>query len=177
MSEDRDILKGLIAGLAGGLAATWVMTNFQEFWSEAERISTDSGGQKPGQGTPESQQGHEEPATIKTAEAVSQKVLHRQLLDSEKESAGTMVHYATGVGTGLLYGLLTELSPETGAGYGLVYGAAVWGVLDNLAVPAMGLSGWPNQYPAKQNVYGLASHLVYGTALDICKRVVRKALD
>ena len=86
--------KGLIAGCAGGLAASWIMTQFQNL---VTRASGDSSSRKE-QG-PEEQA---EDATVKTARKISSGVLHHELTPEEKNKAGTIVHYAYGAGIGAL---------------------------------------------------------------------------
>lgn len=171
--EEPDVAKGLLAGVVAGFAATWVMSRFQEAWNEVKKAeSKDSS--KAG-GTPESEQ-DAETATVKTAKAVSEKVFHHELTKDEKPVAGAAAHIAFGAITGALYGALAEEAPVVTTGGGLAYGTAVWGAADNLAVPALGLSKWPGDYPLSQNVYGLLSHLVYGSTLELARRIVRRAL-
>ena len=51
-----------------------------------------------------------------------------------------------------------------------------WLVVDEGAVPILGLSKGPTQYPLSTHVYALASHFVYGLTTELVRRVVFKAL-
>lgn len=145
--------KGLASGLAGGLAASWVMNRYQDLW--------DGGG------------GGGESAPAKVAEKLSETLLRRPLDGERKAAAATAVHYAFGVLTGGVYGAAAEEFPLVRAGMGLPYGAMVWLQADELALPALGLSGPVTQYSWKIHAYALSSHLVYGGALEGVRRLVR----
>jgi len=73
--------------------------------------------------------------------------------------------------------MITQLSGIRG-GFpaGLFLGAALFGIADEVAVPALGLSGKPSEFPLSSHLYGLASHLVYGVTTEITRRAMRAAL-
>jgi len=76
-----------------------------------------------------------------------------------------------------MYGAVTELAGiQGGLVSGVSFGAALFVVADELAVPAAGLSGKPSEFPLSSHLYGLASHLVYGVTTDIVRRGLRTAL-
>lgn len=180
--SERSVLKGMAAGLVGGLVASWVMSQFQAFVSEASAALKEQPKEKQGEGdTGQNQQsGSErkqaEPATVKAAEALSAGLVHRPLTDAQKKLAGPVMHYMMGMMTGAAYGALCESDDRASTGGGSVYGATVWGVADNIAVPALGLSKSPAAYPASTHMYALASHLVYGVTTELVRRIVRRAL-
>jgi hypothetical protein len=125
----------------------------------------------------QSQDGKEQDdATVETARVISRNVLGRELKESEKEQAGAMVHYAFGALSGGLYGALAEVSPQVTMGAGLPFGAAFWMLADEVAVPALGLSKGPTEYPLSTHAYALASHLVYGMTTELSRRALRQVL-
>ncbi|HWS99842.1 MAG TPA: DUF1440 domain-containing protein [Pyrinomonadaceae bacterium] len=134
-----------------------------------------SEGGEPGQASEENKE-EQDDATVKAARAVSEGVFGHELKESEKETAGAVVHYAFGTATGGLYGAVAELSPEVTAGAGLPFGVAFWLVADETAVPLLGLAKAPTEYPVSTHVYALASHLVYGLTAELVRRAVRNAL-
>lgn len=99
------------------------------------------------------------------------------LTSDEKKIAGPAVHYALGTGVGGLYGAVAEVVPEVTGGVGLPFGVAFWLVVDETAVPVLGLSKPPNEYPVSTHIYALASHLVYGLTAEGVRRGLRKALS
>ena len=116
-------------------------------------------------------------ATIKTASAISETVFDHRLTKEEKEVTGPAVHYGFALAMGALYGGLAEVMDVTKLGFGTAFGAALFVVADEVAVPALGLSNMPNEYALSKHIYGLVSHLVYGAAGEAVRRPIRKALD
>ncbi|MBW8873768.1 MAG: DUF1440 domain-containing protein [Acidobacteria bacterium] len=182
-NHDGELWKGAVAGLAAGLAATYVMTQFQNLSGKlAKALEEDEpqnpqhaadrgkeeGGQRDGQ--------QEEDATVKTAEAISHGLFHHELTREEKKVAGPAVHYGFGTLTGGAYGALAEVAPAVTRGAGLPFGSAVWLGADEIAVPAFRLSGPPLSHPPAVHARALAAHLVYGLALETARRLVRRVL-
>ena len=157
--REGDVLKGLAAGLIGGLVASWVMEEFQAGWTKvSETLSESPEKDSSGHGGEQHDATQQQPATVKAAEAISEGVFGHELTPSEKDVAGPAVHYALGAAVGGLYGAAGELAPEVGASVGLPFGAVFWLVVDEAAVPLLGLSKGPREYPLSTHVYALASH-------------------
>jgi Protein of unknown function (DUF1440) len=183
---EGDVLKGLAAGLIGGLVASWTMNRFQDVWMKL------AGPQSSGAGSQQQAGGHvseqelqqtqkksdeeQDDATVKTASAISEGIFDHKLTKSEKKIAGPAVHYAFGTSVGGLYGVAAELAPEVATGAGLPFGAAFWLVADETALPLLGLSKGPTAYPVSTHVYALASHFVYGLTAELVRRGVRGVL-
>ena len=175
-----DVVKGLAAGLVGGLVASWTMNRFQDVWTkvaESMKESQGNGSTKQGsKGEGEQSSGEQEDTTVKAASAISEGIFDHKLTKNEKKVAGPAVHYALGTSVGGLYGAVAELAPEVTAGAGLPFGAAFWLVADETAVPLLGLSKGPTEYPLGTHAYALASHFVYGLTAEVVRRAVRNAL-
>ena len=162
-----DLLKGLLAGVAGGLLAAYLMEQFQAAWSaasEAMNASKKRGGRKP------------DPATVKAANVISEKVTGHKLPRDYKSIAGEAMHYGMGASAAAVYGALAEVAPIVTIGDGVGFGTGVWLLADEVAVPAAGLSKPPKEIPLATHVYALASHLVYGWITETVRRAVRRAL-
>ncbi len=187
--REGEVLKGLAAGLVAGLVASWTMNRFQAMWSReevgvekphgAQGIKPYVEGQESRQAVekaPENKIKQDDDPTEKVAEAITESVFDRRLKESEKEPAGAVVHYAFGVATGGLYGALAEVAPVVTAGAGLPFGAVFWLTADEIAVPALGLSKKPTEYPLSTHAYSLCSHLVYALTAEAVRRTIRRAL-
>ena len=174
-NHNVSVLKGLAAGTIGGLLASWVMNEFQYAWTKvANNLSQSS---QNGSNTPEqSKNSEQEPATIKAAEMISEKVLGHQLAKEDKEWAGEFVHYAIGAASGAVYGAAAELVPDVTAGAGIPFGTAFWLVVDEGAVPLLGLSKPPFDYPLSTHIYAMTSHFVFGVTTEIVRRAVRRGV-
>lgn len=173
--DGGDVLKGLAAGLVGGLVASWTMNQFQALTTKlAEEYEKSQGG---GQQKKSKKDGKEEDdTTVKTASAISENVFEHKLTKSEKKVAGPAVHYAFGTSMGAFYGAVAEIAPGVVAGGGLPFGTVFWLVADEAAVPALGLSKPPQEVPLSTHAYALASHLVYGLTTEIVRRALRNAM-
>ena len=161
-----DVVKGAVAGLVGGIVASFVMSQFQAFITKIAEAE-----QK--QNTEEKA---EEPATVKAAQEISKGVFGHKLTQGEKEPAGEAVHYAMGASSGLIYGVAAEIEPLTTVGAGMPFGTAVWLIADDVVVPALGLSKSPTAYPLTTHAYAISSHLVYGLTTEVTRRALRRVL-
>ena len=164
---ETDILKGLLAGVAGGLLASFLMEQFQAAWSAASDAMSSSkkrGGRKA------------DPATVKAANVLAVKVTGRKIPSGYKPIAGEAVHYGMGAASAALYGVLAEVAPIVTIGDGTGFGAGVWLLADEVAVSAAGLSKSPREIPLTTHIYALTSHLVYGWITETVRRAVRRAL-
>jgi putative membrane protein len=191
--DASDVWKGLAAGLIGGLVASWTMNRFQDVWSKlakgiaswpdnqfqnvwgefAEGLEESHGSQvsKPGP-----KLDVQDDTTVRAASAVSEGLFDHKLTESEKEVAGPAVHYILGTGVGGLYGAAAEIVPKVTAGSGLPFGAVFWLVVDEGAVPLLGLSKGPTAYSLSTHLYALSSHFVYGLTAEVVRRGIRKAM-
>jgi len=181
-NHDENILKGVVAGLAGGLLASWTMNQFQAAWMRAV-----GGNDKPhgaqslqpaegSQGDQSQDAKEQDDATVETAKVISKNVFGHELQESEKKPAGAAVHYAFGAASGGLYGALAEVSPQVTSAAGLPFGAAFWLIADEISVPLLGLSRGPTAYPVSTHVYAFASHLVYGLTTELSRRALRQVM-
>ena len=85
---------------------------------------------------------------------------------------GVASHYAFAGSVGVIYGLLASRLPAIRRGYGCLYGALVWAVADEGAMPALGLSRGPRELPSSVHAYALLGHCVFGATLETTLRSV-----
>lgn len=163
---ERDLLKGVVAGLISGLVASWAMNQFQAAWSrQAKGYEKPHGAQsmQPSEGEGEgsrSSEAQEDDAASRTAKLISRHVFDRELDQNEKRAAGTVVHYVFGTAMGGLYGTMAELAPGVTTAAGLPFGAVFWVLADETVVPLLGLSKGLSGYRLPTHLYALSSHLV-----------------
>lgn len=160
------IWKSVVAGALGGLAGAFAMNQFQALVSAVSKSQE--------QPQPENQ---DEDATIKTARALSRELFHHELTKEETKWAGPLVHYSMGKVMGAAYGAVAEKFPVAGAGLGTAYGALVWLLADEIAVPLFGFAKGPEEYPLSSHVNALASHLVYGFITGLTRKLLIAASD
>lgn len=162
--SNKSALTGAAAGLLGGLAASWIMSKFQ---SALKSVITTENRQ------PEQQ---EDPANVKAAAKIAEST-GRSLTRSEKEAGGELLHYAVGGLSGAAYGAWAPGVPLPDLAAGAIFGTAVWAIADEIAVPALGFSKAPTEYPVSNHASALAAHLVYGISTALLCRKILKAFE
>ena len=171
------VAKGAVAGVIGGLAGTWVMNHFQAWWSRAvhgtEPMS--AAGRHDARDWQELAEGQN--SNELAAQAVAEHTLGRPLDRRELKVGATAIHFAFGAAMGGVYGALYEVSPATRQMGGAAFGTAVWAAADEVAMPALGLSGPTTEHPPERHVHAFASHIVFGVTTEIVRRGVRGLLN
>ncbi len=167
--------KGAVAGLAGGLAGTWVKSQVEpllqdlgEQWfppSHAEK-------ERPGADV----QGHPDRMPPSTLAQEATDAVGVTLSRDQKLEAQDAIHWAFGTSAGMAYGVLAEVT-DAEAGFGMPAAAVLFGATHASALPALGLQAAPDDLPEAWWVWEFGSHLVYGLTVDVVRRAVRSALD
>jgi putative membrane protein len=176
----RRIVRGTLAGIAGGLAASWAMDLFisgvGEKLNQSLVTEEDRSREQAKQQTQQQNGSLEEDATMKAADDVVHTLTGGQHLShEERKKAGPVVHYIFGGLVGGLYGALAECSTWTSLGFGTVFGAVLFATADLAAVPALGYGPSITEQPVKMLATPLAAHLVYGATADLVRRAIRAA--
>jgi len=184
MKKSVSPAKGAIAGLIGGLFASWVMNQFQAGVSKVsqrhkkEEAEEDGGWAEQSRAEQRQQASgggrEDEPATVQAAVAIAENLFHQELEPEQKKPAGAIVHYAYGAAIGALYGWAAERSDVARTASGTLFGAAVWFGSDEIGVPMFGLSRAPDEYPLSTHASALAAHLVYGVTTELVRRSLRR---
>jgi hypothetical protein len=156
MSERGNLARGIVAGVGAGLIAAFVMNEFQALWQASVKSSSGDDGA---------------PATLKAADRISKAVADQPVPKAAETAASDTVHYATGAALGAFYGIAAEFATGITAGCGAGYAGAVWAALDNGVLPALRLSPPPGKTKPKDHLYAFLSHLVFGWAMELSRRV------
>jgi len=175
MNNQMHVSRGVVAGVVGGLAASWVMNQFLAGPGDKLQKSLQSPEENARQAIEREQP--QEDSTMKTADAVASTVSGGQHLTWEqKEKAGPVVHYAFGGLMGALYGGIAELWPGVRAGFGTAFATSLFTAADLIAVPALNLGPPANEQPVGATSSHLAAHLVYGVSTELVRRIARALL-
>ena len=175
----RHVARGVVAGIAGGLLASWVMNEFITGPGVALRHAVQNEAENAAEANAaESSNGQpSEDATMKAADRiVSAATGGRHLTFEQEQTAGPIVHYAFGAVMGGLYGGLAEFSSTVTSGLGTSFGTTLFAGADLLGVPILNLSELPTEYPASALATPFAAHLVYGVTTELVRRLVRALL-
>lgn len=171
--EDASLLRGVVAGVAGGLAASWVMNMFLAGVTKTTEAVKQH--QHPERQKQQDQQEGED-STQKVADAVTHTVTGHHLSKEQKKTGGPIVHYAFGGLMGGLYGGIAEYSRPSRVGFGTLFGSALFLGADEIGVPAVGLAKPPTQQPASDQASHWAAHVVYGATVELVRRGMRRML-
>jgi putative membrane protein len=159
-STSARIARAAVAGVIAGADVSFAMDRFQAATSSL----------LPSDGS------RSEPATQKAAEAAATAVTGRPVPDAAKPLAGQSVHHALGIGLGIAYGIVAEFRTAVTTGFGTAYGLGTATLLDEAAVPAVGLGEAPWKAPLTTTLYAYASHLIFGRIAEIVRRQVAGTL-
>jgi hypothetical protein len=170
------VMRGAVAGFLGGLAGTWAMNHFQAWWSRAVhgREPASGAGRHDARDWQELAEGQN--ANELAAQAIARTTIDRPLDRQELGAAAAAVHFAFGGAMGGVYGAFWEISPSTRQMGGAAFGAAVWAVADEVAMPILGLSKPTTEHPPERHAHAFAAHIVYGVTTEIVRRGVRALL-
>ena len=149
-----DRLKGTLAGMVGGVAGAYAMSQFQSLWRRSE----------------------DDIANEVLAQTTAKHVVGHALNRDELALAAPAVHYVFGSTVGALYGAAAEGTPEVRVGAGTGLGIALWAAADEVAMPLLGLSGPTTAREAELHLQSFAAHIVYGATTEMVRQIVRRAL-
>lgn len=172
MAEKHPV-RGILAGVAGGLVAAWAMNA----WTEGPGNALTDKLETPQDKQQLKSTSDGEDATMKAADAIASTFNNGQHLSKEQKAAGgPVVHYTFAALMGGLYGGLAEYLPLVRSGFGTTFGSALFVGGDLVAVPALGLSKPLEEYPASSYAGPFTSHLVYGMTTELVRRIARAIL-
>ncbi|HTX41606.1 MAG TPA: DUF1440 domain-containing protein [Acidobacteriaceae bacterium] len=183
MSEKngKSLMRGMLAGVGAGLAASWAMNLFMAGPGEKlqEVLETEEDRYRERLQAWEQERSGEpkQDATMKAADAITAAVTGGQHLSmDEQQAGGSMVHYAFGALMGGLYGGLAEYSRSVRTGFGTAFGSVLFAGADLVAVPAFKLSPPLSESSPKSLANPYTAHLVYGATTELMRRVLRAVL-
>ncbi len=155
---------GIARGLAVGLCATQALDWVSIALYRAERAETrDRENAVRGQ-----RQAYE-----RAVERLARR-LRLSLTEQQIGKWGWRFHKVFGVLGGPAYLALRRLFPALRWGGGLVFGTVFFLVVDELVVPATGLTPGPRAFSWKVHARGAAAHLAYGVAAETTARLLAR---
>ena len=150
--KHRSLAKGAIAGLIGGLAGTVAKTF-------AERIF------------PPQTHGEPEPQ-----ELAAEFVAGDALSPAAKARLGEGIRWGFGAAVGAAYGAVAEFYPAVTMKEGASFGLVLEALSLEGALPALGLAAEPEDETVRERSSEVTSHVVYGVATELVRRLVRRWL-
>ena len=170
-SKNQNPIKGAFCGLAAGAGASAVM---DVYWMIVREVPGDRPEQKPKGKNDGQDEGL--PSTQIIADKVSEALTGKKVPKKDKAKAGVGVHYATGLICGAPFGIAAALRPRLGIVGGLLYGAAIWALLDEIALRALDMAPDAEKVPNSEHVQALGAHLVFGSSMALLTRLLLRLL-
>jgi len=175
------VLRGVVTGVAAGLAATLIMDQFQKLTAAGQKATEKqiklAHGESP-QSIEHEQKEKQAAEQEGSTEIVARKiaaVTGSQLADEDKKKAGRVVHYVFGTLMGVVYAVSVELLPGI-TGSGAAFGTLLFLGADEVAVPAFQLSPPPTNTAPTDHLQNWAAHIVYGGSLELVRSLVKRLL-
>ena len=151
--DTSSLMKGLVAGVAGGLLATAAKTFAEKLY-------------------PPRVHGESVPPEV-TAERIAGHPLDQET----KEIAGEAIHWVFGAVAGGFYGVLAELYPQVTAKNGATFGLTLLGLTHQGALPVLGLAEPKEEQSFREHTSEATTHIIYGVVTEKVRGFVRGLLD
>lgn len=144
------LVQGLIAGFLGGIVGSGAKIAGELLY-------------------PPRAQGQEPPPAV-----LAEKLAGHPLDKQQKTVATQVFHWTTGSLAGAIYGGAAEVAPIVTVGYGVGFGIVVLLLTHESALPLLGLNKPPLQQPLREQSSEVATHALYGFAVELVRRWWRR---
>ena len=148
----------MLAGVVGGVAASFVMDLVQNGWAavfEKNRAEDERDEEVDGIASVVRVLGRFVPA-----------------LGSERRSnlAARIVHYVFGVGFAVAYVYGTERAPALATSSGIAFGSGLFVLSDRVLIPVLKLGRSWSRYSRSERANAYVSHVAYGVVLELARQ-------
>jgi len=171
----RGTNRAIMAGVLGGLAGTLVMNYAQRLWTLAVdgEPPRSAGGKHDARDWQEREEGRN--SNELAAQAIATTIGGRPLTRKELTVAAPLAHYSFGAGVGAIYGAVVGDRRRGLFTRGATFGAAVWLLADEVAMPLLRLSRPTTERAFEKHVQSFVTHIVFGVAAELVRaRAVRR---
>lgn len=175
---------GLVGGAVGVLAMDLFRQHVSPLLMPDDNGQGANGNTRQGQGGSERQQAslslvgqHHRPD--ESATAALGRIMYHAVEDRDpdketKSELSNLVHWSYGVVQGGLYGAVRQEVAGGDLLGGALFGAGLWLLGDELAVPLLGLQDGPGAAPPSTHLNRLALHLTYGIATAATTQLLKQ---
>lgn len=158
--------RAVLAGALGGLAGTLAMNYAQRLWTRVVdgMPPQSAGGKHDAREWQEREEGQNSNELV--AQAVATTIAGRRLTRDELTIAAPLVHYSFGAAIGAIYGSLIHANREDPWRRGSTFGAAVWLMADEVAMPLLRLSRPTTERSPEKHLQSFVAHIVFGVVSE-----------
>lgn len=157
MNQDGRVVGDIVKGALAGAAATWLMTQATTWMYE----------QEPDEAKQRENEARSDRSAYEVAAEKAAAVAGMELSQEQRGQAGLAIHWATGIGAGIVYALLRRRAPAVRAANGLAFGTGFYVVVDEILNPVLGLTPGPQAFPWQAHARGLGGHLAFGATTEL----------
>lgn len=141
------------------------MNYAQRLWTDAVdgNAPRSAGGKHDARDWQEREEGRN--ANELAAQAIATTIGGRRLAEGELAVAAPLVHCAFGAAVGATYGCFVRDQRQL-FGSGAAFGAAVWLLADEIAMPLLRLSRPTTERPWEKHLQSFVTHIMFGTVAE-----------
>ena len=169
ISRSTSAARAALAGALGGLAGTLAMNYAQRLWTLVVdgKPPQSAGGQHDARDWQEREESRN--ANELAVEAVAAGIAGRRLTRGELAFAAPLAHYSFGAAVGAIYGSLVHHDRRYAGRRGATFGAAVWLIADEVAMPLLRLSRPTTKRSPEKHLQSFVAHIVYGVVGEVVR--------
>jgi uncharacterized membrane protein YagU involved in acid resistance len=158
--------RAAVAGVVGGLAGTAAMNYAQRLWTRVVEPEPprSAGGKHDARDWQEREEGRN--ANELAAQAIATTIRGRPLTREELKVAAPLAHFSFGAALGAIHGAASGDNHDFSFARGAAFGAMVWLLADEIAMPLTGLSRPTTQRSLERHLQSFVSHMVFGTIAE-----------
>ena len=148
------------------------MNYAQRLWTQAvdREPPRSAGGKHDARDWQEREEGRN--ANELAAQTIATTIAGRPLTHAELTVAAPLVHYAFGAALGAAYGGVVRDGRHL-LRRGAAFGATVWLLADEVAMPLLRLSGPTTDRSWEKHLQSFATHIVFGTVAELIRAIAR----
>jgi len=161
--------RAILAGVLGGLAGTLVMNYAQRLWTRAVdgEPPRSAGNKHDARDWQEREEGRN--SNELAAQAIATTIGGRPLTRKELAVAAPLAHYSFGAAVGAIYGAVSGDRRRELLTRGATFGAAVWLLADEVAMPLLRLSRPTTERAFEKHLQSFATHMVFGVVAELVR--------
>jgi uncharacterized membrane protein YagU involved in acid resistance len=147
----------VLAGIAAGVVATWIMTRVTTFMYEREN--------RAAREREDAARGNKTAYEVAAEKGAG--LFGKTLTEKQRNRWGLVVHWSLGIGAGILYAAIRTQLESPDLRHGLLFGFVFWLVMDEGMTPLLRLTPGPFAFPWQTHARGLVGHLVFGAVAEL----------
>ena len=156
---DQTLIKDALAGALGGALGTLAM---EQAGTVLYAIESEDKKRR------EEELRAEPPYQVMAAKAA--RAAGRELSDEQKKKVGMALHWAYGLGWGVLYGVLRRRSRPLALAAGIPFAVLFFAIGDEGLNWALGTTPPPREFPWEAHARGLAAHIAFTAVAEVICR-------